>query len=66
MLSYCGVRSGLVWQEKGDNDMKKYSWKNAGFNANVQRVGEELEGLEKTKEITNKNVLEYAKNNYKI
>lgn len=43
--------------------MKKYSWKNAGFNANVQRVGEELEGLEKTKEITNKNVLEYAKNN---
>lgn len=43
--------------------MKKYSWKHAGFNANVQRVGEELEELEKNEDITNINVLKYAKNN---
>ena len=43
--------------------MKKYSWKSACFNANVQKVGEELEQLEKVQEITNKNVLEYATNN---
>lgn len=43
--------------------MKKYSWKNQGFSANVQRVGEELEQLEQVEEITNKNVLEFAKNN---
>lgn len=39
---------------------KKYSWKSAGFNANAQKVGEELENII---EITNKNVLDYAKNN---
>lgn len=40
--------------------MKKYSWKNMGFEANAQKVGEELENI---KDITNKNVLEYAKEN---
>lgn len=40
--------------------MKKYSWKSVGFNANAQKVGEELERIN---EITNKNVLEYAKDN---
>lgn len=40
--------------------MKKYSWKSVGFNADVQKVGEELERIN---EITNKNVLEYAKDN---
>ena len=39
---------------------KKYSWKSVGFNANAQRVGEELENIG---EITNAKVLEYAKNN---
>lgn len=39
---------------------KKYSWKVTGFNANAQKVGEELEDI---LEITNKNVLDYAKNN---
>ena len=40
--------------------MKKYSWKTAGYSANAQKVGEELENIE---ELTNKNVLEYAKKN---
>lgn len=40
--------------------MKKYSWKNVGFEASAQKVGEELENI---KDITNKNVLEYAKEN---
>lgn len=40
--------------------MKKYSWKRAGFSANAQKVGEELEQIEI---VTNKNVLDYAKNN---
>lgn len=39
---------------------KKYSWKVTGFSANAQKVGEELEDII---EITNKNVLDYAKNN---
>ena len=43
--------------------MKKYSWKSAGFNADVQKVGEELEVLEKMTEISNKSVLEFAKKN---
>lgn len=42
--------------------MKKYSWKCYQFKANAQRVGEELENI---KNITNKNVLEYAKENVK-
>ncbi len=40
--------------------MKKYSWKAIGFSANAQKVGEELENIV---DITNKNVLEYAKEN---
>lgn len=44
--------------------MKKFSWKYTSYkNADAQLVGEELEELEKTKEITNNNVLEYAKKN---
>lgn len=40
--------------------MKKYSWKTVGFSANAQKVGKELERI---KEVTNKNVLEYARKN---
>ena len=40
--------------------MKKYSWKSVGFNANAQKVGEELEDIV---DVSNKNVLDYAKNN---
>ena len=40
--------------------MKKYSWKSVGFNVNAQKVGEELENIV---DISNKNVLDYAKNN---
>lgn len=39
---------------------KKYSWKSVGFNANAQKVGEELENIA---DVTNRNVLDYAKNN---
>ena len=42
--------------------MKKYSWKYK-FNANAQKVGEELEDIEKTKEISKENVLDYARKN---
>lgn len=42
--------------------MKKYSWKATGFSANAQKVGEELETIS---DITNKNVLEYARKNKK-
>lgn len=46
--------------------MKKFSWKSSVFgNANAQLVGEELEELEKSTEITNKSVLDYAKNHKK-
>jgi len=40
--------------------MKKYSWKSAGFSADVQVVGEELEEVEREGEITAEHVLEYA------
>lgn len=40
--------------------MRKYSWKTVGFSANAQKVGEELENIV---DITNKNVLDYAKSN---
>lgn len=40
--------------------MKKYSWKTIGFNADAQKVGEELE---KVGNVTNVGVLEYAKKN---
>ena len=43
--------------------MKKYSWKNQQFNAEPQKVGEELERLEGIGEITNRMVLNYAKDN---
>ena len=42
--------------------MRKYSWKSVGFNADAQKVGNELETI---KVLTNKNVLDYAKNNTK-
>lgn len=59
MVAYGLLSWGELRQEKGDF-MKKYSWKSVGFNADVQKVGEELERIN---EITNKNVLEYAKDN---
>lgn len=40
--------------------MKKYSWRSTGFNVNAQKVGKELESIG---EVTNKNVLEYARFN---
>jgi len=43
--------------------MRKYSWKNYAFTQDSQKVGEELEELEKTSEITNRNVLAYARKN---
>lgn len=43
--------------------MKEYSWKNTGFSANAQLVGEELEKLESAGELTADEVLEFAKNN---
>lgn len=44
--------------------MKKYSWKNGSFsNADVQKVGEELEVLEHNGSLDNKKVLQFAKNN---
>ena len=46
--------------------MKIFSWKHTCYaNADAQLVGEELEELEKSTEITNKSVLEYAKNKKK-
>lgn len=43
--------------------MREYSWKNTGFSADAQLVGEELEKLELAGEITSEEVLEYAKLN---
>lgn len=44
--------------------MKKYSWKSSSYNVDVQKVGEELELIENSQiEVTNRNVLEFAKNN---
>lgn len=43
--------------------MKKYSWKSTGFSANAQKVGEELEQIEKQDAVSSKNVLTYARKN---
>lgn len=44
--------------------MKKYSWKSSSYNVDVQKVGEELELIENSQvEVTNRNVLEFAKTN---
>ena len=43
--------------------MKKYSWKSMGFSASAQKVGEELEQIEKQDAISSKNVLTYARQN---
>lgn len=43
--------------------MKKYSWKYTNTNGNAQKVGEELELIELSGEITNKKVLQFAKDN---
>ena len=40
--------------------MKKYSWKNSAFDVDVQKVGEELEEVERQGEMTAEHVLEYA------
>lgn len=42
-----------------------YKWKASGFKADATKVGRELEGIEQTSELTNVNVLEYAKKNKK-
>ena len=40
--------------------MKKYSWKTSAFDVDVQKVGEELEEVERQGEITAEHVLQYA------
>lgn len=40
-----------------------YKWNCGGFKGNPNKVGKELEGIEKERELTNVNVLEYAKEN---
>ncbi len=42
---------------------KKYSWKYAGFKAEAQKVGEELEKIEELETLSNKSVLTYAREN---
>lgn len=39
----------------------KYCWKTVGFSANADKVGKELEKIEKREELTREAVLEYAK-----
>ena len=39
----------------------KYKWNTAGFTANADKVGKELEIIEETRELTNSNILQYAK-----
>lgn len=43
--------------------MKKYSWKYTGSFGDAQKIGEELENIELSGEITNTKVLQFAKNN---
>lgn len=43
--------------------MREYSWKNMGFSADAQLVGEELEKLEILGEVTTDTLLSYARNN---
>lgn len=43
--------------------MKKYSWKNQYFKGDAQKVGSELELIERSGSIDNKKVLQYARNN---
>lgn len=43
--------------------MREYSWKNTGFDADAQLVGEELEKLELAGEITSEMVLDFARKN---
>lgn len=38
-----------------------YKWNNVGFDANANKVGKELEIIESTNELTNFNVLQYAR-----
>ena len=39
----------------------KYKWNNVSFSANANKVGHELEIIEATTELTNFNILQYAK-----
>lgn len=41
----------------------KYKWSSCVFKANADKVGKELREIEKENVLTNKTVLEYAKNN---
>jgi hypothetical protein len=43
--------------------MKKYCWSSASFQANAQKVGEELEEIEILGELDSNSVLKYAKEN---
>ena len=43
--------------------MRKYSWKYTGSFGNAQKIGEELEIIETSGEVTSNSVLDYAKKN---
>ena len=43
--------------------MRKYSWSYTCSYGDAQKIGEELETIESLGEVSNRNVLEYAKNN---
>lgn len=43
--------------------MRKYSWKYTGYLGDPQKIGEELETIELSGEVTNEKVLQYAKDN---
>lgn len=43
--------------------MKKYSWKYTNSLGDAQKIGEELENIELSGEITNKKVIQFAKDN---
>lgn len=43
--------------------MRKYSWKYTGSLGDAQKIGEELESIELSGEVTNEKVLQYAKDN---
>lgn len=41
----------------------KYKWNCVGFSANANKVGKEIETINKSGELNRENILEYAKNN---
>lgn len=69
-VRYVSIRSvafGCVKtrQEKGGKLMKIFSWKNTGYKADAQLVGEELEQIEMEGTLDAERVVEFAKRNKK-